>query len=161
MTLLLDVVDQAPLPRVAWRWEPETDILAGALRPAPEGAPATLELSGHDGSVVVADLAGGVLAGVDVVVWPEVLTTPGLAPPVPVRVGAVRIQLASRATAIEAEVAMAARATPAEDLIHLRVGATRPSTAVQVADHLVIEVDTAGGLAGLWLSAVPPLTEGD
>lgn len=159
------VVDAPGLPAVVWRWEPETDILAGALRPAPGGPAGCLELSGFDGSVAVVDLADGRLAGLDVVVWPEVVTVPGLVPPAAGRTGSVQFAdsrgARPPAATTEQEVAMAVRANPGEDIIHLRVGAPRPALAVQVADHLLVEVDDAGGLAGFWLSAVPPLTAGD
>lgn len=156
MTLRLQVLDREALPTVTWRWEPETDILAGGLRPAPDGAAGTLELSGLDGSVAVVDLAGGILAGLDVVVWPEVQTVPGLAAPAPSRRGAVRVA-GGEAETLDLEMAMAVRVDPAEDLIHLRVGAPRPTITVQVADRLLVEIDEAGGLAGFWLREVPPL----
>ena len=157
MALRLQVVDQAALPAVAWRWEPETDILAGVVRPVPTGGAAgTLELSGLDGSVAVVDLAGGIIVGLDIVVWPEVQTVPGLAAPSPTRQGAIRVG-GEQGDTLDLEMALAVRVDPAEDLIHLRVGAPRPTTTVQVADRLLVEIDEAGGLAGFWLSSVPPL----
>lgn len=156
MALRLQVVDQQALPAVTWRWEPETDILAGVLLPRPGGAAGTLELSGLDGSVAVVDLAEGVVVGLDVVVWPEVQTVPGLAAPTPSRQAAVRVAGGEGET-LDLEMAMAVRVDPGEDLIHLRVGAPRPTTTVQVADRLLVEIDEAGGLAGFWLREVPPL----
>ncbi len=161
MNLQLRVGELDALPRIAWRWEPETDILAGGLRPAPEGEVASLELSGHDGSVVVVDLVGNRLASLDVVVWPEVTTVPGLLPPVPSRRGEVLVQAPRPIPAGEIEVALAVRASPDEDVIHLRVGAPRPAVVLQAADHLLVEVDEAGGLAGFWLTGVPPLDGGE
>jgi len=55
-------------------------------------------------------------------------------------------------------VALAGRVSADEETIHLRVGAPRPAMVVQVADRLAVEVDPAGGLAGFWLTGVPPLT---
>jgi len=161
MGAIVQVLDAAPLARITWTWEPETDILAGAVRPTPSGPAASLELSGHDGSVVVLDLAGGELAGLDVVVWPEVTTVPGLVPPVPARNGRIEVRLEGVAPLLELDVALAVRASSDEQVIHVRVGATRPATVVQVADHLAVEVDPAGGLAGFWLSGVPPLTSAE
>jgi hypothetical protein len=43
-----------------------------------------------------------------------------------------------------------------ERTFHLRIGEARPVTVVQVADHLLIEVDTSDQLAGFWLTGVPP-----
>jgi hypothetical protein len=165
MGVILRVEEVATLPGVAWRWEPETDILAGSLSPAPNGPAGSLELSGHDGSVAVVDLTGGRMAGLDVVVWPEVVTVPDLVVPAAVRNGTIRIMPGNGTpeslAALELDVALSARANLAEDLIHLRVGAPRPTAVVQVADHLHVEVDEGGGLAGFWLSAVPPLLNGD
>ncbi|MFN2326310.1 MAG: hypothetical protein ABR551_10540 [Gemmatimonadales bacterium] len=165
MGVILRVEEAGGLPRVAWRWEPETDILAGSLSPAPSGPAGSLELSGHDGSVAVVDLTGGRVAGLDVVVWPEVVTVPELVVPAAVRSGTIRVMPANGApeslATLELDVALSARANLAEDLIHLRVGAPRPTVVVQVADCLQVEVDEGGGLAGFWLSEVPPLLNGD
>lgn len=165
MGVILRVEEAATLPGVEWRWEPETDILAGSLSPAPGGPAGSLELSGHDGSVAVVDLTGGRMAGLDVVVWPEVVTVPELVVPVAVRNGTIRVMPGNGTpeslASLELDVALSARANLAEDLIHLRVGAPRPTAVVQVADHLHVEVDEGGGLAGFWLSAVPPLLTGD
>lgn len=158
MGALVRVVEAAAASRIVWTWEPETDILAGGVRPAPTGPAASLELSGHDGSVVVLDLAGGALAGLDVVVWPEVTTVPGLVPPVAARTGGLEVQLEGAAPLLELDVALAVRVSSDEAVIHLRVGAPRPASHIQVADHLSVEIDPAGGLAGFWLTAVPPLT---
>jgi hypothetical protein len=161
MSLHLGVGDLEALPRIAWRWEPETDILAGGLQPTPEGEVASLELSGHDGSVVVVDLVGNRLASLDVVVWPEVTTVAGLLPPAPSRRGALLVQAPRPIPAGEIEVALAVRASPDEDVIHVRVGAPRPAVVLQAADHLLVELDEAGGLAGFWLTGVPPLDGGE
>lgn len=163
MGLTLRVEASAVLPAVAWRWEPETDILAGALRPVRPGPTGSLELSGHDGSVAVVDLVDGGIAGLDVVVWPEVVTVTGLALPPVDRQGVVRVVPGNgaRGSVLELEVGLGARANPAEDLIHLRVGAARPASVVQVADRMYVEVDEGGGLAGFWLAAVPPLMSGE
>jgi hypothetical protein len=32
---------------------------------------------------------------------------------------------------------------------------------LQAADHLLVELDEAGGLAGFWLTGVPPLDGGE
>jgi hypothetical protein len=158
MGVVVQVTDRDLLPGIRWTWEPETDILAGAFRPTLPGPQATLELSGHEGSVVVLDLAGGRLAGLDVVVWPEVVTVPGLVSPLPSRQGLLELVADGGPGTQELEVTLVVRANPGEDVIHLRVGAPRQATVVQVADHLAVEVDPAGGLAGFWLTAVPPLT---
>lgn len=164
MGVALRVEDGGPLPAVTWRWEPETDILAGTLRPGWPGPAGTLELNGHDGSVVVLDLTGGLIAGLDVVVWPEVVTVADLAAPPSARPGTIRVIAdgdPAAAPVAELDVALAVRASLAEDLIHLRIGAPRPTTVVQIADRFLIELDDGGGLAGFWLSGVPPLLNGE
>lgn len=158
MGLILQVLESGALPRVAWRWEPETDILAGSLHPQPAGASGSLELSGPDGSVAVVDLVDGAVVGLDVVVWPEVVTVPELVAPAPSRRGTIRVGATGNGAAVlELESPLSARANPSEDVIHFRVGAPRPSRVIAVADHLLVEVDDGGGLAGFWLTAVPPL----
>jgi hypothetical protein len=158
MGVVVRVKDRDQLPGIRWTWEPETDILAGVFRPAPPGPQANLELSGPEGSVVVLDLAGGLLTGLDVVVWPEVVIVPDLVSPLPSRHGVLELVADGGPGTQELEVTLGVRANPGEDVIHLRVGAPRPAAVVQVADHLAVEVDPAGGLAGFWLTAVPPLT---
>lgn len=158
----LRVVESAARPGVAWRWEPETDILAGSVHPQPVGASGSLELSGPDGSVAVVDLVDGAIMGLDVVVWPEVVTVPELAVPAPSQSGAVLVAGVDHgASVLELESQLSARANPSEDVIHFRVGAPRPARVVAVADHLFVEVDDGGGLAGFWLTAVPPLLSGE
>ena len=82
---------EGTLPTVVWRWDVETDILSGSFRRVVGGTglEGSVELSDDEGSVVVLDVAGGILCGLDVVVWPEVDTVPGLAPPNGARTGRV------------------------------------------------------------------------
>ena len=82
---------EGALPGVAWRWDPETDILSGGFRAIAggRGLEGSVELSDDEGSVIVLDVAGGVVCGLDVVVWPEVDSVPGLAPPAAARLGRV------------------------------------------------------------------------
>ena len=64
------------LPSIAWRWDPETDILSGAFKGNRKagGLTGTVELTDAEGSVAVLDVNNGVICGIDVVVWPEVST---------------------------------------------------------------------------------------
>ena len=68
------------LPVIAWRWDPETDILSGAFKGNRKsgGLTGTVELTDDEGSVAVLDVNNGVICGLDVVVWPEVATSPTL-----------------------------------------------------------------------------------
>ena len=46
----------------------------------------------------------------------------------------------------------------AESVFHLRIGPRRAVEVVRVADKFYVEVDQQGGLAGFWLTNVPPFT---
>jgi hypothetical protein len=65
------------LPKVTYRWDPETDILTVACKGVPKGngMNGTVDLEGGDGSFVVIDVAGGAMRGVDVVTWPDDVRT--------------------------------------------------------------------------------------
>jgi hypothetical protein len=150
------------LPKVAYRWDPETDILSVACKGASKatGLTGTVDLEGADGSFVVIDVAGGVVRGVDVVTWPDdIRTVDTLAPPEPTKDG--RVVFPSRNSqpgiaAVELDTALTIEKNPAESVFHIRVGRQRASTVVRVADHLLMEVDKQTRLAGLWLLEVPP-----
>jgi hypothetical protein len=59
---------------------------------------------------------------------------------------------------VEVDTDLAAEVDGARRTYHLRVGAARPVRAVRVARDILVDVDAAGDLAGLWLLAVPPFT---
>jgi hypothetical protein len=144
------------LPTVEWRWDVETDILSGGPRAWASGR-GSVELS-DEGSVVL-DVAGGVLCGLDVVVWPEVDTVPGLAPPAGARSGRVVLPTKSArqvVSAVEVDTTLSVSATPDEKVVHLRIGGRRDVEVVRVADHLLVELDHKRRLAGFWLTEVPP-----
>jgi hypothetical protein len=149
-----------PLPAIRWRWDAETDILAGSFRRSvEEGLDGTVELNDPAGAVAVLDIADGTLAGLDIVVWPDVETVPALAMPA----GAVsaRLVLAAPrrlrgASSYEMEAPLRMRADPSERLYHLRIGAAGVTRLVRIADHLLVELDADDAVAGCWLAAVPP-----
>ena len=148
------------LPSVRWHWDPETDILSGSFRDAgASGVTGTLELTDAEGAVAVVDVVGGVIRGVDVVVWPEVSTSPELAAPLPAREG--RVLLPSRnspsaAASVELDTALAIATNRGQTVFHLRLGSRRPVEVVRAADNLLIEVDQRQELAGFWLLNVEP-----
>lgn len=149
------------LPSVNWRWDAETDILAGSFKGnrKSDGLTGTIELTDDLGSVAVLDVANGVICGLDMVVWPEVTTTPDLAVPNQLTEGRVVLpQRPSRPgiASVEVDTTLSVRTNPTESVFHLRIGPTRQKEVVRVADHLYIEVDQKGGLAGFWLTGVPP-----
>lgn len=127
------------------------------------GYTGTVEMTDEEGSTVLLDIGGGVLCGVDIVVWPEVTALPGLASPVEARVAQVVVPGRSPrrgAAALEFDTTISLAADPDARTFHLRVGTRRPVEPIRVADRLVVEVDAANRLAGLWLDEVPPRPAG-
>ena len=150
------------LPKVTYRWDPETDILTVACKGVPKGngMNGTVDLEGGDGSFVVIDVAGGAMRGVDVVTWPDdVRTVASLKPPEASKEGQLtfpgRLSQPGIA-AVEVDTALTVDKDQAESVFHIRVGRQRPATIVRVADHMLVEIDKQSRIAGLWLLQVPP-----
>ena len=151
------------LPSIGWRWDPETDILSGAFKGNRKsgGLTGTVELTDAEGSVAVLDVNNGVICGLDVVVWPEVTTAAELRVPAQLTDG--RVVLPARpsrsgVTSVEIDTTLSVQTNTAESVFHLNIGPRRPVELVRVADSFYVEVDQQGGLAGFWLSNVPPFT---
>lgn len=151
------------LPSIAWRWDPETDILSGAFKGNRKagGLTGTVELTDAEGSVAVLDVNNGVICGLDVVVWPEVETVGDLRVPAQLTEG--RVVLAGDAgraaiASVEVDTALSVRTNGTESVFHLRIGARRPAEVVRAADNFYVEVDQAGAIAGFWMDNVPPFT---
>lgn len=152
------------LPKVSYRWDPETDILTVACKGVPkgEGMNGTVDLEGGDGSFVVIDVAGGAMRGVDVVTWPDdVRTVATLAPPATSKEGQVTFpdrggRSEQGVSAVEVDTALTVDKNEKESVFHIRVGRQRPATIVRVADHMLVEIDKQSRIAGLWLLEVPP-----
>lgn len=162
--MALDVHVLAPggePPPLAWRWDAETDILSGGFRPevGQAGYTGTVELNDEEGSIAVLDIAGGVLCGLDVVVWPERVVLDELVVPVAARGGLLVVpsRTARRGVAaLEFDTTLSVSVDPSERIFHLRIGTRRPVEPIRVADKLLAEVDAAHRLAGFWLEQVPP-----
>ncbi len=168
MNMHAKVILLATLPQIEWHWEVETDILSGTFGASPGSGPTgTMELADTEGAVAVLDLLGGTIAGLDIVVWPEVITVLGLVAPSPAERGAVSLHPglvsaeAEVPTTIEMDAALSVSVDPSESVLHLRIGGKRSVTVVQVADHLAVEIDALQRLAGFWLSGVPPAPTGE
>jgi hypothetical protein len=150
------------LPKVSYRWDPETDILTAVCKGLPKatGMNGSVDLEGSDGSFVLLDVAGGLLRGLDVVTWPDdIRTVDGLA--APELASDARVLFPSRRSqpavaAVEVDTALVVEKNAAESVIHIRVGRAKPANIVRIADHLLVEVDKQSRLAGLWLLEVPP-----
>lgn len=154
------------LPSLVWRWDAETDILSGAFKASRKisGLTGTMELTDDAGSVVVLEVSDGVICGLDVVVWPEVSTKPGLAVPAHLTDGRVIVaQRPSRPgiAAVEVDTTLRLSTDRSESIFHLQVGEPRPLELVRIADHLQVGVDGDGYVASFWLTGVPPFPESD
>ncbi len=155
MLLVVVVPGISVFPQITWRWESETDILSGTYKSARRGETAeAVEMSSPDGAVAVLDIVGAELCGLDIVIWPDVQTVTDLRPPAPQLAGKVTLPPADGPR--QEEEPMAVTVDSLEQTFHLRIGTDRPVTVVQVADHLLIEVDAESRLAGFWLTGVPP-----
>jgi hypothetical protein len=157
------VVERAGrVPHITYRWDPETDILTGAIKSAQKkagGLTGSVELEGSDGSFVLLDVAGGAICGVEVVVWPDVRTAAALTAPPTVAEGDVVLptrRSQPSVAAVEVDTALTIETNPSESTFHVRLGPARPAKVVRVADGLLVEVDEQDELAGLWLLDVPP-----
>jgi hypothetical protein len=147
------------LPEIGWRWDAETDILSGTFRRnGNSGLDGTIELTDAEGAIAVVDIADGAVAGIDVVVWPEVTSARGLVAPATAETGRVVLRgpRADRTTSVEIESVLSMRTNAGESTYHLRLGEAVPTRAVRVADQLLVELDDADALVGCWLLGVPP-----
>lgn len=130
-----------------------------------DGLSGAVELEGRDGSWIVLDVERGHLAGVEVAVWPSVRRRSALVPPADVEVAQVRVPGRRRkgargeetAASVEVTTHVTAEADPAERTIHFRLGPPREARSVRLGRDLLVDVDTEGHLAGLWLLNVPPV----
>jgi hypothetical protein len=151
------------LPSITWRWDPETDILSGAFKGNRKsgGLTGSVELTDAEGSVAVLDVNNGVICGVDVVVWPEVIAVAELK--VPVQLADGRVVLPARPSrpgvaSVEVDTTLSVQTNATESVFHLQIGPKRPVEGVRAADNFYVEVDQQGGLAGFWLTNVPAFT---
>jgi len=96
-----------------------------------------------------------------VVVWPEVTAVPDLQ--VPAKLTEGRVILPARPSrpevaSVEVDTTLSVRTNSSESVFHLQIGPRRPVEGVRTADNFYVEVDHKGGLAGFWLTNVPPFT---
>lgn len=155
---------EGPIPRVNYRWDPETEILSGAIDalPGESGYTGAIELEDPAGAFVTLDLQEGSLRAVEVVVWPETETVDALTPPTDVPGG--RLSVPPRPSQpgiafVEVDAAMRAAKSPDGNTYRLSIGPRRKSRAYRLADNLLIEMDDAGQPAGFWLLNVPPFPQ--
>jgi hypothetical protein len=151
------------LPSIAWRWDPETDILSGSFKGNRKsgGLTGTVELTDAEGSVAVLDVNNGVICGIDVVVWPEVSTRSDIQVPAQLTDGRVVLPSGgsrSAVASVEVDTSLSVQTNSSESVFHLRIGPRRPVEVVRTADNFYIEVDQQGALAGFWMTNVPPFS---
>ena len=162
VTLAIEPSDGAPDP-VKYRWDADTEILsASVLDRRGGGSVATaVELEGNDGSWVTLELRAGRVCGIEVAVWPPVKARSVLAPPGDTQPAHVVLPIAATGGAavgdLEVDTLLAAESDRMERTFHLRVGPPRRSRAVRVGRDILLELDEADQLAGLWLLNVPPV----
>jgi hypothetical protein len=122
----------------------------------------TVEMEGQDGSWLIFDVHAGGIRGIEVAVWPDVRKLNDLAPPAEAVTGRVTIP-APRSqpglAAVEVETLLTARSDRAERTIHFRIGASRATRAVRVAQNLVLDIDDRERIAGVWFLNVPPFPD--
>ena len=150
-----------PPARVEYRWDPDTEILSAQVTPrtSGQGLSGSLELAGADGCWLILDVSAGRINGAEVAVWPEVHKRDALEPPGQVEDAGVLVP--SRRSkpglaAVEVETAMLAEADDAERVFHFTLGRPKQTRTVRLARDLMLDVDSANNLVGLWLLNVPP-----
>ena len=146
---------------VDYRWDADTDILTANLKSGAvgEGLNGSVELTGSDGSWLILDVAAGAINGVEVAVWPDVRKLRSLVPPPEAE--SVRVIVSPRkprsgVASIEVDTSLLAESDQSERTIHFRVGVHKPHRTVRIARDILVDLDDAGTLAGLWLLNVPP-----
>jgi hypothetical protein len=92
-----------------------------------------------------------------VAVWPPVRLRALLRPPRPALTGHARCPAAAGAAEVAVDVELVAERDGTGRTVRLGVGAPRPARVARVARDMLVEVDDAGALAGVWLLGVPPL----
>jgi hypothetical protein len=59
-------------------------------------------------------------------------------------------------SSVEVDTSLSVETNSTESVFHLRIGPRRPVEVVRVADNFFVELDQQGGLAGFWMTNVPP-----
>lgn len=152
----------APLAPFDFHWDAETEILAGrADAPGGSGFTGAWELEGPDGAVATLETSGGVLSGIEVVVWPDVEERGHLVAPHDAAPARLMLEppAGERDGVLEIEMPIAATANPAGTVIHLTFGSSR-ARAVRLAPNVLADLDDEGHLVGVWLLSVPPFPQG-
>ncbi|MDF1504568.1 hypothetical protein [Roseisolibacter sp. H3M3-2] len=164
VALAVEPPGDGPPPPVRYEWDADTEIPAASVADRRGGgaAAASLELEGRDGSWVTLEVRAGRLCGLEVAVWPPVRLRTALAPPGASERGHVSMPALGAlgalggTTDVEVDTLLHVESDRRQRTYHFRVGRPRPTRAVQVGRDILVDVDEAGELAGLWLLNVPP-----
>jgi hypothetical protein len=148
-------------PAVEYRWDPDTEILSAQLNPRStgKGMSGSVELEGSDGSWLILDVASGHINGIEIAVWPDVRKRSSLQPPGGVEDAHIIVPARKSqpgVASLEVETPVLAEADEAERVFHFTLGRPRQTRTVRFARDLLVDVDSANNLAGLWLLNVPP-----
>jgi hypothetical protein len=170
LSVVVEPRDGAP-PAVRYRWDEDTEILVAHLGGGHgRGTGGAVELEGNDGSWVTLELRDGVLCGLQVAVWPRTVVRPGLAAPNAPTAARMRVPAATGRGAgsaggvaagpaeLEVDTDLTVEVDGPRRTYHLRIGAPRAVRVIRVGRDMLVDVDAAGDLAGLWLVGVPPFT---
>lgn len=148
-------------PEVAYRWDPDTEILSAQLAQISggDGMSGSVGLEGSDGSWVILDVAEGRINGVEVAVWPDVQKSPGFT--MPSKIEDAHVVLPARTSqpsiaSLESTTRLTAEADSAQRNFHFKVGSGRGTRTVRLGRDLLLDVDDKSHISGLWLLNVPP-----
>ncbi len=148
------------LSAIPFRWDVETEILAGSLEDMVSTATShcTVELEDRLGAVVSLDVADGLLCGVEIVVWPKSEVVPAIRAPDATSRGGLFLPIAmdTDLPIVEVDTSLDCELAPDESVIHLIVGSAEVADSVAVAKNFIVDLDSSRMLAGVWLLNVPP-----
>ncbi len=181
MSFPIEYVPAADTPRrVRYTWDADTEILgASLLEPvgpgrvggrapgladaAPRVPAGSVEIQGKDGSWLTLDIRDGRISAIEVAIWPQLLRRPTLSLPdaTAVREHVALTAAAGEISALEVTARMVAEVDAGRRAVHFsmaRGSGVRegPFHAVQIARDVLLDVDTTGHVAGLWLLNLPP-----
>jgi hypothetical protein len=150
-----------PAPEVAYKWDPDTEILSAQLSPAVagNGMSGSVGLEGSDGSWLILDVNAGRISGVEIAVWPDIRRLPALSPPS--QIEDVNVSIPSRRSqpniaSMETTTRMIAEADAAQRNFHFRLGKPKLTRTIRLARDVLLDVDDKSQITGLWLLNVPP-----
>ena len=162
MTITTQMVPvDGELPTMSFRWDSKTEILAGKMTLQSGSSPdsRTMELGGSRGSYLSLDLIDDVIAGLEVVVWPEGDVVDRLQAPTVDERGMLKVTdggSGNDPSVVELGRPLSCLRTADESTVYLRLSGAKSQMVIAVADNLLAEIGSGGQLAGLWLLNVPP-----